>query len=685
MRAPARKPSSALVREDGFTLIETLVAVVVLIIGLLGTFALVDTANGRDQGVRSREGALNLSRELLESARSLRFNAISSATLPTTLAAQVAGATSSGNVITVGRRNLAYATTVSVCSIDDSKDGIGSHLIAGVTFCDEPPVPAQTSPADSSPEDLKRVTTRVTWTDLSGVHAITQSLMLSASGQAVGLPMGSLTIVSPSNVGDPTAPVIPPAPAVVSPCAASSACFTAKAPGAQSIVFSVDGSDQTTGVTSDATGWHLAWNTTGLSDGAYKVEARAVDAFGVQGQPLKLVVWINRGTKSAPTSVAGGYNHVFRNGTEQQVVELQWNANPERNIVGYEVTDPSGATVCPTSGGFDPSTSCLDTGPPPPSGSSITYIVYPVYAGPTGATARGTGTPVSMSASAGSGGTNIHFGLSAATAVNTGAANPNCYAGAGTAAQHDMTQDYTGAATTTTGPAGNAKTIVFCSPMSFGTLLFATATVPFTATFSNTARTTCSVTWRVLRDAGWATPLGTGTFSIARGTRTVSQALPMTGFIAVAGEQLGLAFTTGAANCTGTSLVYGGSTATFGAGQPGSLDLTLGGGSATWPQPGPPTGLTAAAATPGPGTTLTWTPPSGAVSFYRIYRDGTDYAANRYDTCDTSCQSGSTFRWTDPNTGGTTHTYRVTAVGTTTTTPARPSMAESDFSAPVTR
>jgi fibronectin type 3 domain-containing protein len=48
------------------------------------------------------------------------------------------------------------------------------------------------------------------------------------------------------------------------------------------------------------------------------------------------------------------------------------------------------------------------------------------------------------------------------------------------------------------------------------------------------------------------------------------------------------------------------------------------------------------------------------VDYYRIYRDGQAFA-NRYDVID---NVGSPILWTDPTTGGTTHTYYVVAVDT---------------------
>ena len=75
---------------------------------------------------------------------------------------------------------------------------------------------------------------------------------------------------------------------------------------------------------------------------------------------------------------------------------------------------------------------------------------------------------------------------------------------------------------------------------------------------------------------------------------------------------------------------------------------------------------------------LSWVASAGdpdvgdSVDYYRIYRDGTAYD-NRYDRTGT----GSELTWTDTNTNGVQHTYRVVAVDT--------QMAESGFSNAVTR
>jgi hypothetical protein len=77
---------------------------------------------------------------------------------------------------------------------------------------------------------------------------------------------------------------------------------------------------------------------------------------------------------------------------------------------------------------------------------------------------------------------------------------------------------------------------------------------------------------------------------------------------------------------------------------------------------------------------ITWVPPVAGtpVSFYRIYRDGDNYA-NRYDTVSaSSCSATCTYHDTGRTSG---HSYYITAVGGTT---PGADMAESQATGPVT-
>ena len=59
--------------QSGFTLVEVMVAVFILLIGVLGALTLLDGANAATSRTKKREAATNLARELIESARAVPY------------------------------------------------------------------------------------------------------------------------------------------------------------------------------------------------------------------------------------------------------------------------------------------------------------------------------------------------------------------------------------------------------------------------------------------------------------------------------------------------------------------------------------------------------------------------------------------------------------------------------------
>src|SRR4051794_1754151 len=443
----------ALASEAGFTLIECLVAAVVLLVVLMGTFKMLNGATSAEGASGSREAAANISREFLETVRGDAYTAVTPGVLTSTLQS-ISGYQPASSPAVIRRRNIDFTVTATVCSIDDPKDGLGT---TDATFC---AASTPTSPADNQPDDLKRVTVDISW---GGRRAgsIRQAAMLSSTGAAVGLPTQTFTMDSPTNIGaSATAPIITGASTAVSPCAANTACFTASATGASKIIFAVEGTDQSGApVTWDSTctgvpcpKWHFAWNYAAVSDGVYRITARSVDAGGVEGTPKSILVTISRGGMSRPCGVGstpgnclaveGGYNYAPGGGTTP-IFELRWQPNPERNVIGYKVQTGSGGpgtgtTVCTldaqgnvTSPGTQAPASapgidqyaCIDTSPPPLSSSPTTYGVYAQYANAaTGATVDGPvstvsaigGTPPSTSYAV----RHMSFGFKNASAAN---------------------------------------------------------------------------------------------------------------------------------------------------------------------------------------------------------------------------------------------------------------------------
>lgn len=695
MHVRAHAPASGARRsEHGFTLIEVVVAAFVLIVGVMGTFLLLDSSTRALGSSRAREGATGLAREVLEQARLTPYSQLDQGAVLTVMQGLSGYQSTSGSTVTVVRRNTTYTLTPTVCSLDDPKDGYGDHTTG--TWC---PDSSTTGTADAQPDDLKRVTVAVSWAAPSP-GSLKQTMTLSSSGQAVGPPTQTFTMDSPTGTGsNPSAPVITTSSTATGGCAAGSACFSAASTGAQKIIFAVDGTDQATGVTTDASctnypaqpcgSWHFAWSLNGLSDGTYRVTARAVDTSGVQGPPSTIVVTLNRGitatvcgvgsTSGNCLPVAGGYNTVGVSGTPTTVTEFQWQANSQRNVIGYEVDNPSGTPVCTTTMQSDTPTSCIDFNPPAPTTSPVTYTVYALYTDANGNTAKGQGATVTFTGQTNS---TTTYGFS----NTTGNVASPCPAAT---SKRDLVAGYTGAATRSqfTGSNTGTNTIVLCTPtLPAGTV---TGQISMSSLFNLNAASsgkTCGVTWALSSASGGAT-IATGT-GLARGGGDHYTPITSTQSISdtpiAAGDRLALAFSMSGTNCNSTNLYYGGRASTVPSSypQPGSLTFTE---LASWPRPNPPTGVTATAS--GGQTSVSWTAPAGSVAFYRIYRDGQNYS-QRVDTCepnDNYCDQGSgNFTWIDYSPGGTTHTYYVTAVGATTTSPSVPTMAESAFSAGAT-
>src|SRR5215217_7082116 len=142
--------------EPGFTLIEVMVTMLILVVGIAGAIAMIDGANARTLANKEREGGNELTREVIEAARSVPYRQLVSNTAVAQLQAIPGLAdTVPGGAWTVERRNQTYTISLSVCSVDDDQDGLGT---SGGGFCT-----AQTSTADANPDDYKRITVDVSW------------------------------------------------------------------------------------------------------------------------------------------------------------------------------------------------------------------------------------------------------------------------------------------------------------------------------------------------------------------------------------------------------------------------------------------------------------------------------------------------------------------------------------------
>lgn len=135
--------------EAGFTIVEVMVAVVMLVIGALAVFVMIEGSLASTGRTTAHEQGTNLARDLIERVRQVPYattapslDLLGASILPHALAAPTAVAATlpenpvvSGPSFVVQRRNVDYIVTVEACSIDDPADGAG---VGDATFCAAP-------------------------------------------------------------------------------------------------------------------------------------------------------------------------------------------------------------------------------------------------------------------------------------------------------------------------------------------------------------------------------------------------------------------------------------------------------------------------------------------------------------------------------------------------------------------
>ena len=357
--------------ESGYSLIEVLIAIVLLTVGVLGTVALVDNANLRTSDTKGREGATSLARELIETSRTVPFNNITPADLQPELTAKPGLADTDGAAgWQVERRNFTYTITYTACTIDDGSDRYGTAASHDATYCPGAVSAPSPSGADRNPADFRRVVFRLAWNDSRGEQQMEQSALINSTyrGPAVNSIESSVdgTIFSGSSVD-------------------FDAALSSRA---NNVKWFVDGRLEGDAAGSN-TSWSWTWDLgiactpTAIQDGTYFVSAAAYDRNGATGGPLSRSVSVNRCAPSAPTAVVGGRNWGS--------VEITWAANPEPDVIGYDVFR-GGVRACSTDSVSD--TTCRDT--TAPSSSPAVYTVVAYDTGPTGRRAGANSLPLTV-------------------------------------------------------------------------------------------------------------------------------------------------------------------------------------------------------------------------------------------------------------------------------------------------
>jgi type II secretory pathway pseudopilin PulG len=357
--------------ERGFTILEVIAAALILMIGVLATAALLDSSTRANATVRQRDAATGIARELIESARSIPYERVSEPGENTALQAIPGLEDSPGSGYGLVRNGVSYTIQIDVCVMDDPKDG-GGPRAATETFC------ATSAPAgtqDRNPEDYKRVTTTVTWQRDGVERRVEQTGIINNPGSASGPAIRSLVPRGGTTITNATATAV-----IVD-------VTTSSRPAA--INWLLDGSvKQPPPVQQGATGlnWVFTWDIgpteTGTLDGPYILSAEAFNQYGVSGPGRQETVILNRRRPFAPRRVTGGRT-IF------ETVEIEWDANSERDIIGYEVRrlDATGATVVCALADQRLETSCTDTAPP--AADPLYYAVYAYDRDPAGALREG--------------------------------------------------------------------------------------------------------------------------------------------------------------------------------------------------------------------------------------------------------------------------------------------------------
>jgi type II secretory pathway pseudopilin PulG len=354
-------------REDGFTIIEVMVAAFVMLVGVLGTLALIDSAISVGTTSRSREAATNLGREVIEAAREVDYDALLTSTASAKL--QALDGLADGSAAAgwqVERRGVTYTVTVDACIYDDPKDGNFSQN-TGAGYCSG----LASGTTDPNGDDYRKLTVTAAWG--------TRRVRLIAD------------IVNPAGGFGPRITNVASAPAIASDGnikinAGTTLDVTVTTTPAASLNW--DAGDTKHGGqlanASGATSWPLNWalgappstydcttTPTWTPDApAYEMTFQPFDSSGTPGDLRTQIVSIDRNIPYAVCDFVGG-----RNPEHGGVIDLQWRASFEGDVVSYNVyraettTDTLVCDSVPAS-----VTECTDEHPPAGSGAISYYL-----------------------------------------------------------------------------------------------------------------------------------------------------------------------------------------------------------------------------------------------------------------------------------------------------------------------
>lgn len=351
---------SALPGEAGFSIIEVLVAIILLVVGILGALVMIDSANGTTLANEARTSGVNLAREVAEGSRAVQetvpytqlsdgCTAPSSPANPCPTSSLIVAAlqtqpglapdaTSPAGEWEITREDITYSLSVSVCAVDDPSDGYGIHATGG-PFCSD--VGAAGS-EDTAPEDFQRLIVDVNWSGTRGSQNTRQVALLQSDG--VNAP--AVTCLRPTSSPCPASTT----PLITAPATTSIPFSTTLSGTANRVVWYIDGSFEGT-VTPSGTSAPFTWNLgtvgsgTEVFDGTYEVGATAFDINGKSGTTGSLLVQINRRRPVAPDNFLAGRNTFIVGNGSIGGVDLDWLPVPDKDVLYYRIYRKQGAAA----------------------------------------------------------------------------------------------------------------------------------------------------------------------------------------------------------------------------------------------------------------------------------------------------------------------------------------------------
>jgi prepilin-type N-terminal cleavage/methylation domain-containing protein len=297
-------PHSTLAGDRGFTLVEVMVAVTLLVVGALGTITMVTGANTQTVVTKDREGAVNLEREIIDAARGVDYDSLTQGGVVPALQAQP-GLSDSDDTVAgwqVSRRSEVYTvSSMPICVVDGQADGYGAHPTPS-----DPAAPGYCSgqtagTADANPDDFRRMDVTITWSVAGRDYSLRDTTLIINPSGGIGPTVKSLCRI---NTGSEAA--CPANPISGSVTSGTSMSFLALTSAADTTTWTVDDGSPPVDVSSSnpaapaGTAWNFTWNlgtaavpasyTCGMNvnwtlDGNYIVTAQGISGIGANAVP----------------------------------------------------------------------------------------------------------------------------------------------------------------------------------------------------------------------------------------------------------------------------------------------------------------------------------------------------------------------------------------------------------------